>query len=450
MKNPFLSVLNDSNENLTNTPRFHQFYVGIDIGYKFHEAACIPVGYFTDAKQAWKKTKTLKFNADGEGITSLLQALNEVSHNPKDFCVLMEPTGGYYGFVVMKVLEQTGYNTFLVENKAVKDFRERSLGIQEKSDRIDSKVMAYMGFQKALTPSMHGIRLMTSAAPMQAVFKALTTDRWSIQKQITRRKNQLQQILSVTHPELKSVFTSGTASVALRRLVSKYPTAHTMALQTEETLYHDLISMGASSVAKKRSAELKKLLNHTAAIDVPYLVNRQKLLIEDIERMEDFIGRIDEEIKALVDSHPYKPILWSFPCMSYTWACALIGTIGDINRFSTYKQFKKYVGFTAENRESGISVRGTHLSFQGVRDTRRVLFQITFTMMGPLMGDSPFKAHYHRLLSRNMPKMKALGHVCGKLAQVMYSCLKNETLYDPETHYKAIGQDIENEETPES
>lgn len=440
--NSFLSTTMDASE-APKQIRFHSFYVGIDIGYKFHEASCISSLTFIDEKQSWKKSKTIKFNADGIGISYLLKSLYEVSPNPKDFCVLLEPTGGYYGFVMMKVLDQRGFTVYFLENKAVKDFRERNLGIREKSDRIDCKVMAYMGFQKALTPSMYGIRLMNAASPMQVVFKALTADRWSMQKQLTRRKNQLQQILSVTHPDLKTLFASGTATPTVRKLVSKYPTKELMASQTEETLYQDLISFGAKSIARKRSKELKALLSHDIAVEVPFLMTRQQLLIEDIDRMEDITEKLDQEIKKLVDTHPYKEILFSFPVMSYTWACTLIGSIGDVNRFSNYKQFKKYMGFIAENKNSGISIHSTHLTFQGVRETRRVLFQMCFTMMGPQHAETPFRTHYNRLLKRNMPKMKALGHICGKLSQVLYACLKTNQPYNSLTHFQAIGIDVD-------
>lgn len=170
------------------------------------------------------------------------------------FCALMEPTGGFYGFVVMKVLEQHGYNVFYVENKGVKDFREKQLGITEKTDKIDAKVMAYMGWHKELYPELKSVRLVNPEAPAQAVFKSLTADRWSLSKQLTRRENQLQQVLSVANPELKSVFTSGTAIKSLRRLLTKYPSAQDMAKATEDELREALVSAGARSVVAKKAA----------------------------------------------------------------------------------------------------------------------------------------------------------------------------------------------------
>lgn len=164
------------------------------------------------------------------------------------------------------------------------------------------------------------------------------------------------------------------------------------------------------------------------------------MLIEDIERLEQIIACLDSQIREIVDNHPYKPILWSLPAKGYIWACTLIGVIGNVNRFSNYKQFKKYVGFTAEGKTSGVSVRASRMSYHGARPTRRVLFQMTMFLISPRGGDNPFKEHYKRLIDRDMPKMKAIGHVAGKLAQVMYSCLKYGRTYDLAVHRMALSK----------
>jgi transposase len=71
----------------------------------------------------------------------------------------------------------------------------------------------------------------------------------------------------------------------------------------------------------------------------------------------------------------------SLPFVSENIACTLIGVIGDIERFSTYKEFKKYLGVSAENKQSGTSVTGTRQTYSGVRDARRVLYQIALIIL---------------------------------------------------------------------
>lgn len=85
---------------------------------------------------------------DSQGITKFIHALEDIQaqfgYKSQDFFILLEPTGGQYSYLVVRVLLDRGYTIYQVENKAVKDFRERQLGLNEKSDEIDARIMAYM------------------------------------------------------------------------------------------------------------------------------------------------------------------------------------------------------------------------------------------------------------------------------------------------------------------
>nr|WP_312115873.1 transposase [Brevibacillus reuszeri] len=121
------------------------------------------------------------------------------------------------------------------------------------------------------------------------------------------------------------------------------------------------------------------------------------------------------------------------------WACTLVGVIGDIERFSTYKEFKKYLGVSAENRQSRASVKGTHQTNSGVRDSRRVLFQMALVLISQRSGPNVFASYYERLLERQMAKRKAVGHMCGKVAKIIYSILKTGMHYDQKsTHLRSV------------
>ncbi|MDQ1002878.1 hypothetical protein QFZ28_003278 [Neobacillus niacini] len=43
-----------------------------------------------------------------------------------------------------------------------------------------------------------------------------------------------------------------------------------------------------------------------------------------------------------------------------------------------------------------------------------------------------------------MNKKKAIGHLCGKIAALIYTVLKNKVKYDPIVHAKACGIEIDN------
>lgn len=70
----------------------------------------------------------------------------------------------------------------------------------------------------------------------------------------------------------------------------------------------------------------------------------------------------------------------------------------------------------------------------------RILFLMVLVLISPNTKSNLFKHYYERLVDgRGMSKRKAIGHVCGKIAQVMYSCLKNNQMYDPVVHAKHLG-----------
>ncbi|MBM7694016.1 transposase [Peribacillus deserti] len=433
------------------TRKMYQFFVGVDIGAKFHVAACIPFQAFTDPKGVeWKRSKTMKFNANSVGLAGFLQALKhteEITGSKKDeFLILLEPTGGHYSYLVQQVLLQEKYEVYLVENSAVKDFREKTLGITEKSDSVDARVMAYMGWHKILHPSMKGVSLLKPASVAQSIFRTVTRDRWLMNTQLTRRKNQVQQLLTVTHPDLGVAF-KNLGSISVMKFVLKYPTGQDLKNQSQENIRKAMIEAGAKKVATKASQALAEVVPNSIGTNVPHLVGRQMWVIDEALRIEESIKGIDEYIKELLHGnpdkgtkpHPYTELLFTFPFMSDVWACTLIGAIGDVERFNTYKQFKKYLGVSAENKQSGISVKGARMTFSGVRDARRVLYQMAMIIIATKSQPSVFSVYFHRLKDRNMNGKTAIGHMCGKIAKILYTMLKNGQKYDPKAHALAAG-----------
>lgn len=441
-------VVHDEVHTKTEERLFYPIYSGIDIGADFHVASCIIPEHFRDGK--WKRAKTMKFNADSVGISDFLGALRAIQEQlglkPADFFMLMEPTGGHYSFLLQQVLITEGYSLHMVENSAVKRFREETLGIQEKSYAIDARIMAYMGWHKSLHPDMKSVRLATPVSLAQSIVRTLMRDRWLTTTTLTRRKNQVQQLFQITHPDLKRAFKKlGTPSVL--RLAQMYPTALDMKHLSEEELRQAIIKCGAKPIAKKAANTLASVLPHSVAIQVSHITDRQNWLIQEALRLEDSLKNIDENIHNLLHGnpekgmspHPYTELLYSLPVMGDGWACTLIGVIGDIERFSTYKEFKKYLGVSAENKQSGTSVKGTHQTNSGVRDSRRVLFQMALVLISRRSGPNVFASYYERLVERQMAKRKAIGHMCGKVAKIIYSILKSGMRYDPRKHALACG-----------
>ncbi len=124
-------------------------------------------------------------------------------------------------------------------------------------------------------------------------------DRWYLNVQLTRRKNQVQQLLRVTHPDLnKALKKLGTSSVM--KLVLEYPAGLHMKKSSEDEVYKVISKAGAKNVAKRAAKKLCEIMPYTVAVPVEHLVGRKKWIIEEALQLEESIPLIDMEIHSLL------------------------------------------------------------------------------------------------------------------------------------------------------
>jgi hypothetical protein len=90
-------------------------------------------------------THPIHFASDATGFGRFQRYLDRHSLNPRDFLIPLEPTGSY-GLTVLLYLLSKGYRVLQVENRAVKDYREKMFGSETKTNDTDARLMARMGF----------------------------------------------------------------------------------------------------------------------------------------------------------------------------------------------------------------------------------------------------------------------------------------------------------------
>lgn len=153
-------------------------YVGIDVGYRTHVASAIPLSVFNVSKNRdnWKRTKTLHFASDAAGFKHLQRYLDKFSTSVLDFLILLEPTGGYYAVTLLAYLLGQGYKALQVENKAVKDYREKIFGSETKTDDADARLMARMGFLHEMVGEEFSIQPVQLINPDDAALRVMVRD----------------------------------------------------------------------------------------------------------------------------------------------------------------------------------------------------------------------------------------------------------------------------------
>jgi transposase len=431
----------------------HQIFVGIDIGYRSHVACACP-GVLFNAKRypdGWKRAKTLHFSSDATGFKRLQRYLNSFSTNPVHFLILSEPTGGSYGLALQIYLTMKSYHLLQVENAAVKEYRENIYGSETKTDDTDARLMARMGFLHEWVGEEFSIQAVHIASPDESLIRLMSRDLMKLKKEINRRKNQLHQVLAFTFPELKTFFTDDVTCPSARALIRKYPTPQELRKASVEEVA-TLFRVSHDRIHEKKARELLVLAQNSVGVALlSHHVWRQAWLLEQIDMLEPAWKELLSHVEQLIVSHPYTPIITSFPVKSPLWTATLISMIGMIERFRNYGEFRAYAGWYPKVEQSGTSVHSSSLANDGARSLRNVFGQMAVMYLTPHYHATAFYRFYQRLVARGMRKSAALGHVAGKLASVLYCCLKNMTAYDEKKHLQELGFTKETEavnETP--
>jgi len=143
-------------------------------------------------------------------------------------------------------------------------------------------------------------------------------------------------------------------------------------------------------------------------------------------------GILRKEVRA----RPYGGIPLSFPHFGEVIAATIIGIIKNMDRWPNKKKFEKALGVYSSLRQSGASKGRTRQGKEGSRHGRRVLFQACLGCIRTNVPDDDFKDYYTRQVLQGKPKMKALVSTMGKLAEIVYHCLKVGELYRYQGTYR--------------
>lgn len=157
-----------------------------------------------------------------------------------------------------------------------------------------------------------------------------------------------------------------------------------------------------------------------------------KSLIGQIKNFKEQIEMLESEILNILkpdDSYPNTPAdnLLSIPGVGpHTVACVL-AEVGDIQRFSSCKDFIGFVGLYPYIEQSGSSLNKARLTVKGSRLLKHALY---LASVASIKHNLYLKNLYHKKVSQGKAPKQALIVVARKLASIIYSMLKNNSVYD--------------------
>ena len=400
-----------------------QLYVGIDVHVNEHKVAMVPYILFEQPGTVWKKIKPLAIRNVRDDFDSLDNLIKSHVNDPKEVVIAIDHTGGHYSEPIVYYLLKRGYDVYYLEAKGIKAARERLLDQESKSDIIDSVSAAYMLYLRDTQGLSFRISLIKyELGSKAAVINSLILQRLHFNKLITQMTNKLHQLLIATFPEGEAQY--------FKKLIKIIPL-----YSTPQDICNSNRLKGVKRINDKDRESIVQLAANSVGVpDNTYgwLIRELGILRLDLIQKREAITSMT---RTQLNDHAYTEILYSFPCLGEIAAGTIIGIIKDIDNWPDKKKFKKALGVYSTLKQSGTKGR-TRQGKEGSRHGRRVLFQICLRCIRKNMVENDFKDYYMRQVAQDKVRMKALVSTMGKLAEIIYHCLKNKELYKYQGIYR--------------
>src|SRR6516225_5377958 len=100
--------------------------------------------------------------------------------------------------------------------------------------------------------------------------------------------------------------------------------------------------------------------------------------VDTIEDAATRLGRLDEQVAAIVPSWSMAPVVEAYQAMrgvSFLVAVTFVAEIGDLQRFDNPRQLMAFLGLVPSERSTGERVRRAGLTLAGNKRARRVLVE---------------------------------------------------------------------------
>jgi transposase len=158
-------------------------------------------------------------------------------------------------------------------------------------------------------------------------------------------------------------------------------------------------------------------------------------ICEEIQELESRIRTVERQLETLARQTPVVERLRSIPGIGVLTATALVGFVGDVQRFASGRQFASYLGLTPREYSSGNRRRLGRISKKGDSYLRTLLVHGARAVLRA----AKFKDGTDRLYAWSLEVQSRRGHnkaavaLANKLARIAWAVWKRGATYCPRT-----------------
>jgi len=349
----------------------------------------------------------------------------------KRVLVAMEATGIYW-YGLYHEMASRGYEVCLVSSQGVSHNRRTMPGGSSKTDRKDAySIYDLLSQGKFFLPVKRDDQLQASYRLMRR--------HASLEKRITRIRNQMRGTLHMAFPELQEELGKITMPTALRFLRSNPTPASILRQGRSRFLERWKPRRRCGQWKRDRFERIYELAKTSIGLKDPLRMTEYEIR-EQAEDLADAVAKSkawkDKAISLLEGRADFKHLL-QLPRMGKATVTAVLTATGGADEFSHGKQFVKLAGIDVREFQSGSSVHGrAHISRAGSAYLRHWMYFYSVQLVG---HDAYFKAYFERKKKASPGPgsgKRALVAVADKMLRIIYRMLVTREDYSPDVHQR--------------
>lgn len=383
------------------------YYLGIDVGKRKHTAMILD-------EQGQVIDRAFSFSNDRSGFGQLVAKMRAL---PEPVTIGLEATGHYW-LALYDHLTRRDYTVLVLNPLQIAAYRRTGIR-KRKTDRHDAYWIA--DFVR-----IGGGQPCHVSQQVILQIRELARFRFRLVEQIGDCKRKAISILDRVFPEYETLFSNIFIRTS-RRLLQEAVTAEEFADFALDEL-HSLLS----SVSRGRFGLTKaQQIIDTAAqsIGVSFLADAARLelrcLLNQIEFLEAQVADVDAALDTLLQQT--EQYLTTIPGIGATTAAALLGEIGNVERFPNLEKLVAYAGIDPTVYQTGQFEAGAaRMSKRGSPYLRHALWLAASVAR---QYDPQLKAYYQRRRAEGKPHGAIMGAICRKLLARVYTVLREKRPY---------------------
>ena len=390
--------------------------VGIDIAKNVHWAGII----LPNGKEI---KKSFSFHNNRKGFESLVETVKNVLTmlNFEKVIIGMEPTGHYWKSLARYLQKIDWIHVVTVNPKKVKDAKELDDNCQTKNDKKDCMTIARL---------IKDARFFEPYLPegIWAELRNLSNTRAELVRKQNAVRCRLVATIDEYFPEYTKVF-KNVLSRTSEEIIKECPFPEDIKSLGKEGLLKHIRETVKRGYSKKQVEKIYELANESIGTTegIEGAKFQLKIYMEEAKMLEKQIKMTEQELERQLKETGFYESLISIQGIGIVSAAMFVGEIGDINRFDSYEQIRRYAGLNLVENSSGSHKGKTTISKRGRSLLRSILYRMAFTMVSK---NEEIKELYKYLTTRKenqLKKKQAIVAVIGKILQIIYAVVtKNE------------------------